>query len=100
MLAPMTTATMNISLPAPIKEFIEVHLKAGGYSATSEYVREIIRRDQVTKAEVRLKEMLLSTRADDPGRAGWHRTGLDCVLSCELCGRGVPSRRPELGENS
>ena len=55
----MTTATMNISLPAPMKEFIDVQLKAGGYSTTSEYVRELIRRDQVAKAEVRLKEMLL-----------------------------------------
>ena len=55
----MTTATMNISLPAPMKEFIDVQLKAGGYSTTSEYVRELIRRDQVAKAEARLKEMLL-----------------------------------------
>ena len=50
---------MNISLPAPMKEFIDVQLKAGGYSSTSEYVRELIRRDQVAKAEARLKEMLL-----------------------------------------
>ena len=57
---------MNISLPAPMKEFIDVQLKAGGYSTTSEYVRELIRRDQVAKAEVRLKEMLLEGMNSGP----------------------------------
>ena len=40
-------------------------------------------------------------RARGYDRAGQDGTehGLDCVLSCEWCGRGVPSRRPELGEN-
>ena len=38
-------------------------------------------------------------RARGYDRAGQDGTehGLDCVLSCEWCGRGVPSRRPELG---
>jgi hypothetical protein len=37
------------------------------------------------------------TRADDPTGHDSSERGLDCVLSCEWCGRGVPSRRPELG---
>lgn len=37
------------------------------------------------------------TRADDPTGQDGNEQGLDCVLSCEWCGRGVPSRRPELG---
>ena len=37
------------------------------------------------------------TRADDPTGQDGSEQGLDCVLSCEWCGRGVPSRRPELG---
>ena len=36
------------------------------------------------------------TRADDPTGHDGKESGLDCVLSCEWCGRGVPSRRPEL----
>lgn len=37
------------------------------------------------------------TRADDPTGQDGSEHGLDCVLSCEWCGRGVPSRRPVLG---
>ena len=37
------------------------------------------------------------TRADDPTGQDGNEQGLDCVLSGEWCGRGVPSRRPELG---
>ena len=55
----MATTTMNISLPAPMKDFVDGQLRTGGYGTTSEYVRELIRRDQFAKAEARLKEMLL-----------------------------------------
>ena len=37
------------------------------------------------------------TRADDPTGQDGSEQGLDCVLSCEWCGRGVPNQRPELG---
>ena len=38
------------------------------------------------------------TRAVDPSGQDGDDEGIDCVLSCEWCGRGVPSRRPELWE--
>jgi len=76
----MATATMNISLPAPMKEFIDVQLKAGGYSSTSEYVRELIRRDQVAKAETRLKEMLLEGLNSGPSIVR-NESYFDSVLS-------------------
>ena len=37
------------------------------------------------------------TRADDPTGQDGSEQGLDCVLSCEWCGRGAPNQRPELG---
>lgn len=40
----------------------------------------------------------MRTVADDPTGQDGNEDGLDCVLSCEWCGRGIPSRRPELGE--
>jgi antitoxin ParD1/3/4 len=55
----MTTATMNISLPEVMKGFIDTQLKAGGYGSASEYVRELIRKDQIAKAEAQLRDMLL-----------------------------------------
>ncbi len=55
----MTTATMNISLPEAMKGFIDTQLKTGGYGSTSEYVRELIRKDQIAKAEAKLRDMIL-----------------------------------------
>lgn len=37
---------MNISLPAPLKSFVDEHVATAGYGTSSEYVRELIRRDQ------------------------------------------------------
>jgi antitoxin ParD1/3/4 len=39
-------ATMNVSLPDPMKTWIEARLEDGGFSNTSDYVRHLIRRDQ------------------------------------------------------
>jgi antitoxin ParD1/3/4 len=63
----MTTATMNISLPEVMKGFIDTQLKAGGYSSASEYVRELIRKDQIVKAEAQLRDMLLEGLNSGPG---------------------------------
>ena len=39
-------ATMNVSLPDPMKEWVEARARTGRYSNASDYVRELIRRDQ------------------------------------------------------
>jgi antitoxin ParD1/3/4 len=39
-------ATMNISLPDPMKEWVEAQSRTGRYSNASDYVRDLIRRDQ------------------------------------------------------
>nr|WP_319390400.1 type II toxin-antitoxin system ParD family antitoxin [uncultured Cohaesibacter sp.] len=39
-------ATMNVSLPDPMKEWVETQAKTGRYSNASDYVRDLIRRDQ------------------------------------------------------
>lgn len=39
-------ATMNVSLPDPMKTWVETRLKTGSFSNTSDYVRHLIRRDQ------------------------------------------------------
>ena len=37
---------MNISLPDSLKSFVDDQVNERGYSTSSEYVRELIRRDQ------------------------------------------------------
>lgn len=39
-------ATMNVSLPDPMKDWVESQAKSGRYSNASDYVRDLIRRDQ------------------------------------------------------
>ena len=51
--------TMNISLPDPLKDFVDTQITSGRYSSVSEYVRELIREDEKRKAEARLEAMLL-----------------------------------------
>ncbi len=43
-------ATMNVSLPDPMKDWIEGRLKDGRFSNTSDYVRHLIRKDQEREA--------------------------------------------------
>lgn len=43
-------ATMNISLPDQMKAWVEAQTADGRYSNTSDYVRDLIRREQI-KAE-------------------------------------------------
>ena len=51
--------SMNISLPEPLKEFVDGQIATGRYSSASEYVRELIRDDEKRKAEERLESLLL-----------------------------------------
>jgi antitoxin ParD1/3/4 len=39
-------ATMNVSLPEPMRYWVEAQAKTGRYSSASDYVRDLIRRDQ------------------------------------------------------
>lgn len=56
-------STMNISLPKPLKSFVDEQVMLRGYSTGSEYVRELIRRDQDRQ---RLRGLLLEGAASAP----------------------------------
>lgn len=49
-------STMNISLPETLKTFVDTRVSEGGYSTSSEYVRELIRKDH---DRVRLRGLLM-----------------------------------------
>ncbi|MDH4097932.1 MAG: type II toxin-antitoxin system ParD family antitoxin [Nitrospira sp.] len=51
--------SMNISLPDPLKQFVDGQIAQGRYSSASEYVRELIRADEKRKAEEQLEAKLL-----------------------------------------
>lgn len=39
-------ATMNISLPDPLRDYVQNRIDSGQYASVSDYVRDLIRRDQ------------------------------------------------------
>lgn len=39
-------ATMNISVPGPMKDWVQAQIKGGKYASLSDYVRDLIRKDQ------------------------------------------------------
>ena len=45
-------ATMNISLPEPMKAFAEAQTRDGRYSNVSDYMRDLIRRDQARRQAI------------------------------------------------
>lgn len=55
--------TMNISLPDSMREFVDKQVSTRGYGTSSEYVRELIRRDQDRQ---HLRELLLEGAASVP----------------------------------
>ena len=57
-------ATMNISLPDQMKNWVEAQSHDGRYSNASDYVRDLIRRDQV-----RLEKIAEMQRLVDEGFA-------------------------------
>jgi antitoxin ParD1/3/4 len=56
---------MNISLPDALKEFVDEQAKRG-YGTSSEYVRELIRKDQ---ERLHLRQLLLAGAASKQGAA-------------------------------
>lgn len=55
--------TMNISLPDALKSFVDEQVSQRGYGTSSEYVRELIRKDQDRQ---RLRGVLLAGAATAP----------------------------------
>ena len=52
-------STMNVSLPETLRRFVDKQVRDGAYAGTSEYVRELIRRDRdITKLQSLLNDGL------------------------------------------
>lgn len=56
-------STMNISLPDAMKDFVDEQVSQRGYGTSSEYIRELIRKDQDRQ---QLRDLLLTGAATDP----------------------------------
>ncbi len=52
-------ATMNVSLPDPMREWVDAQTRSGRYSNASDYVRDLIRRDQERADDLAVLEALV-----------------------------------------
>lgn len=67
----------KVSLPKPMKEYVESQVNAGSYSTPSEYLRTLIREDQNRKKRDRIEALLLeSMNSGEPiemNKAYWEK---------------------------
>ena len=59
----MPMSTMNISLPGTLQSFVDEQVSQRGFGTSSEYVRELIRKDQ---DRLHLRGLLLAGAATAP----------------------------------
>ncbi len=62
-------STMNISMPETLRSFVDTQVSEGDYTSSSEYVRELLRKEQ---DRVRLREMLLEGAASPQSENVWN----------------------------
>jgi len=60
---------MNISLPEALRSFVDTQVSEGDYTSSSEYVREVLRKEQ---DRVRLRDMLLEGAASPVSETVWN----------------------------
>ena len=61
-------ATMNISVPDPMRDWVQERIETGQYASTSDYVRDLIRRDQQRAEKIEAMQSAI-TKSLESGEA-------------------------------
>ncbi|MDX8453443.1 type II toxin-antitoxin system ParD family antitoxin [Mesorhizobium sp. VK9D] len=70
-------ATMNVSLPKPMKEWVEAQTETGRYANASDYVRDLIRKDQERNDKIAAMQRFV----DEGLASGISNRGMDEILA-------------------
>jgi antitoxin ParD1/3/4 len=62
----MSRNTLSFALPETLRAYIVARVATGNYGNTSEYIRELIRKDQVEEAKNRLRVLIEEGLASGP----------------------------------
>jgi antitoxin ParD1/3/4 len=54
----MSRNTLSFALPETLRAYIDVRVETGHYGNTSEYIRDLIRKDQEDEAKKRLRALI------------------------------------------
>jgi antitoxin ParD1/3/4 len=65
---PMSRQSMSFALPESMLEYIDIRVAAGNYGDKSEYIRDLVRRDQEEQAKKRLRDLIEEGLTSGPGR--------------------------------
>jgi len=60
---------MSFALPEAMRSYVDQRVRSGQYRNTSEYLRELIRRDQEEQAKRRLRDLVEEGLNSGPGQA-------------------------------
>ena len=78
---------MSFALPEAMRSYVDQRVRSGQYGNTSEYLRELIRRDQEDQAKKRLRELIEEGLSSGSGRA------MTRQVAAELKGRALGRSR-------
>jgi antitoxin ParD1/3/4 len=59
---------MSFALPESLRAYIDERVQSGQYGNTSEYLRDLVRRDQDDQAKKRLRELITAGLESGQGR--------------------------------
>jgi antitoxin ParD1/3/4 len=65
----MSKNTMSVALPEPMRAFISARVNGGDYGNTSEYIRDLVRKDQTEQAKLRLRNLIEEGLTSGPALA-------------------------------
>ncbi len=57
-------ATMNISLPDAMKQWIEAQTRSGTYSNSSDFMRDLVRKDQLRQSQIASMQAMVDEARD------------------------------------
>lgn len=79
-------ASMNVSLPDPMRDWVQNRIDSGKYASVSDYVRDLIRRDQET-ADRRLALVNALIEGEQSGISKRKVTDILAAIRKETTGR-------------
>jgi len=80
-------ATMNVSIPDPMKEWVEAQAQTGRYANASDYVRDLIRKDQERNDKIVAMQRLV----DDGLKSGTGTRSKDELFAAALARAETPT---------
>lgn len=70
-------AQMNVSIPDKLKGWAEQRVAEGRYSSTSDYIRDLVRRDQEQEEKLRR----LQAAIDEGRKSGISKRGIEDIIA-------------------